>query len=67
MKTGDRVAAWNYLQEALMENMYILVPKEVSMKDLISTCTGIEEMLEGRTGDKGKSPAETMAEFLNEI
>lgn len=48
-----------------MENMGVLVPFTVSLKDLLAAVTSIEEMLEGKTADGGATPTEIVREWLN--
>ena len=49
-----------------MENMSVLVPHVVSLKDLLAATTNIEEMLAGEKSDSGESPAEYLARWLSE-
>jgi len=66
LRKTDRVGAWQYLQRGLMENMSVLVPHVVSLKDLLAATTNIEEMLAGEKSDSGESPAEYLARWLSE-
>lgn len=50
-----------------MQNLSILVPYVVSLKDLLATVTNIEEMLEGKTGDGGTTPTEVVRNWLNGV
>jgi len=64
-RKDDKVSAWMGLQSALAEHAGVLCPSVVSLKDLIAATANVEDMLKGQSGDKGISPSEYLAGWLN--
>lgn len=65
LRQGGRAEAWRNLQSDIAKNLHVLVPLVIPMKDAFSLMQQIEDFLKGSTGQVGKSPAETLAGFLN--
>jgi hypothetical protein len=64
-RKDEKVSAWMFLQTALAENAGILCPSVVSLKDLIAATANVEDLLKGQSGEKGISPSEYLAGWLN--
>ena len=60
----DKVAAWMFLQNALMENIGTLCPAVVSLKDIIAATANVEDLLKGQTSETGETPTEYLERYL---
>ena len=64
IKKNSRAQAYQFLQQALMQHMDILVPAIIPLKDHIATITELEEYLKGSMGTSQKPPLDALAEWL---
>jgi hypothetical protein len=63
-KKKDRIGAYAYFQNELLEQAHILVPYVISFKDLLAAVAASETALKGR-GDGELGPVEYLKNYLN--
>lgn len=61
---SSRPQAYKYMQKSLMENVGILVPVLMPMKDFIAAVTELEEYLKGSMASSDKSPLDLLSDWL---
>lgn len=67
LRKQSKVDAYRYLHEALSTNAADLAPAVIPLKDLTMLLLELENYLKGSMASAGKTPNETLADWLNGV